>query len=47
MLPEWRRKRVGSKLAQYIFNFARNKNYEKIVIFVRSGILGQLLFIEV
>ncbi|MFX1469364.1 MAG: GNAT family N-acetyltransferase [Promethearchaeota archaeon] len=36
VLPEWRKKNIGFQLAQYTFNFAREHNYEKIVIYVRA-----------
>ena len=44
ILPEWRRKGIGSKLAKESFNFARNHNFEKIVIYVRSGNTGAISF---
>ena len=44
VLPKWRKKRVGSQLTQYVFNFARNHNYEKIVIYVRASNSGAITF---
>ncbi|MFX1417609.1 MAG: GNAT family N-acetyltransferase [Promethearchaeota archaeon] len=36
ILPEWRKKNIGLKLAEYTFDFARKNKYEKIVIYVRA-----------
>ncbi|MFX0039469.1 MAG: GNAT family N-acetyltransferase [Promethearchaeota archaeon] len=44
IVPEWRRKQIGSKLAYHTFNFARYHNYEKIIIYVRSGNSGAIDF---
>jgi L-amino acid N-acyltransferase YncA len=44
ILPQWRRKTIGIKLAEYTFNFARNNNYEKIVIYVRATNSGAIMF---
>jgi ribosomal protein S18 acetylase RimI-like enzyme len=44
VLPEWRRRKVGYKLAEYIFNFARKNGYEKLVIYVRSSNLNAQAF---
>jgi len=35
--PEWRGKKIGRKLADYTFNFARKNNYEKLVIYIRAN----------
>jgi len=37
ILPEWRRRGVGRRLAEHTFDFARANRYEKIVIYVRAG----------
>ncbi len=37
VLPEWRNKKVGYKLAESTFEFARSNEFEKLVIYVRSG----------
>ena len=42
--PEWRRKDIGRKLADYTFKFARNHEYEKIVIYVRANNIGAIEF---
>ncbi|MFX1502309.1 MAG: GNAT family N-acetyltransferase [Promethearchaeota archaeon] len=34
--PLWRKKQIGKKLAAFVFNFARKKGYEKLVIYVRA-----------
>ncbi len=34
--PNWRKKQIGKKLATFMFNFARNNSYEKLVIYVRA-----------
>ncbi|UCC21370.1 MAG: GNAT family N-acetyltransferase [Promethearchaeota archaeon] len=44
ILPQWRKKKIGTKLAEYSFNFARNNNYEKIVIYVRATNTGAIDF---
>jgi len=44
ILPEWRKKNIGHQLAQYTFNYARNHNYEKIVIYVRASNTGAITF---
>jgi ribosomal protein S18 acetylase RimI-like enzyme len=44
ILPEWRNKRIGKQLAEYTFNFARNNDYEKIVIYVRANNSGAIAF---
>ena len=35
VLPEWRRKGIGRRLAEHTLDFARANGYEKIVIYVR------------
>ena len=37
VLPEWRNNKVGYKLAESTFEFARSNEFEKLVIYVRSG----------
>ena len=37
VLPEWRRKGIGRRLAEHTLDFARANGYEKIVIYVRAG----------
>jgi L-amino acid N-acyltransferase YncA len=44
ILPQWRRKTIGIKLAEYTFDFARNNNYEKIVIYIRATNSGAIMF---
>lgn len=44
ILPEWRRKGVGRRLAEHILDFARANDYEKIVIYVRAGNSGAQAF---
>ena len=44
ILPKWRNRKIGSQLAKYTFNFARNNNYEKIVIYVRANNSGAIEF---
>lgn len=44
MIPEWRKKHIGIQLTQYTFSFARNHNYEKIVIYVRAKNSGAITF---
>ncbi len=44
LLPMWRKKKIGSKLTEYSFNFARKHNYEKIVIYVRASNAGAIAF---
>jgi GNAT superfamily N-acetyltransferase len=44
IFPEWRRKGIGSKLTRYTLSFARDHNYEKIVIYARPGYYGVITF---
>jgi L-amino acid N-acyltransferase YncA len=44
VLPEWRKRSIGYKLARHTFNFARKHNYEKIVIYVRAKNSGAIAF---
>ncbi|MFX1570475.1 MAG: GNAT family N-acetyltransferase [Promethearchaeota archaeon] len=44
VLPSWREKGIGRQLTQYVFNFARNHSYEKIVIYVRASNSGAITF---
>ncbi|MFX1443608.1 MAG: GNAT family N-acetyltransferase [Promethearchaeota archaeon] len=37
ILPKWRGMKISSHLANYTFDFARDKGYEKLIIYVRSG----------
>jgi len=44
ILPEWRGKGIGRRLAEHTFDFARANGYEKIVIYVRAGNIGAQAF---
>jgi ribosomal protein S18 acetylase RimI-like enzyme len=44
ILPEWRRKGIGRRLAEHTLDFARANGYEKIVIYVRAGNSGARAF---
>ena len=44
ILPQWRKRNIGYKLAQYTFKFAHNNNYEKILIYVRAKNSGAIAF---
>ena len=44
ILPEWRGKGIGRRLAEYTLDFARAHGYEKIVIYVRAGNTGAQAF---
>ena len=44
ILPPWRRKGIGRRLAEQTFDFARANGYEKIVIYVRAGNTGAQAF---
>jgi ribosomal protein S18 acetylase RimI-like enzyme len=44
ILPAWRRRRIGRRLAEWTFDFARAHGYEKIVIYVRAGNAGAQAF---
>jgi ribosomal protein S18 acetylase RimI-like enzyme len=44
ILPEWRRRGIGRRLAQDTLDFARANGYEKIVIYVRAGNSGAQTF---
>jgi len=44
ILPKWRNKKIGKQLAEYTFNFARNNDYEKIIIYVRANNSGAIAF---
>ena len=37
ILPEWRRKGIGRRLALHTLDFAQAHGYEKIVVYVRAG----------
>jgi ribosomal protein S18 acetylase RimI-like enzyme len=37
VLPQWRRKGIGRRLAQHTLAYARAHGYEKVVIYVRAG----------
>jgi len=37
ILPGWRRRGIGRRLAEHMLAFARANGYEKIVIYVRRG----------
>jgi ribosomal protein S18 acetylase RimI-like enzyme len=38
--PEFRGKGIGKKLAEFVFQFAKEKGYEKFIIYVRSTNTG-------
>lgn len=44
IIPEWRKKGIGTQLAKETFTFARIKKYEKIIIYIRSLNAGALTF---
>ena len=44
LLPEWRRRGIGRRLAEHTLDFARANGYEKIVIYVRAGNVGARAF---
>lgn len=44
IIPEWRKKGIGTQLAKETFAFARIKKYEKIIIYIRSLNAGALTF---
>jgi ribosomal protein S18 acetylase RimI-like enzyme len=44
ILPKWRRKGIGRRLAEHTLDFARTSGYEKIVIYVRAGNAGAQAF---
>ena len=37
ILPQWRRRGIGRRLAQYTLAYARAHSYEKVVVYVRAG----------
>ena len=44
VLPEWRGKGIGRRLAEHTLDFARANGYEKIVIYVRGQNVGAQAF---
>lgn len=44
ILPEWRRRGIGRRLAAHTLEFARASGYEKIVIYVRADNTGAQAF---
>lgn len=42
--PNWRREKIGRKLADYVFKFARENEYEKLVIYVRENNTSAIKF---
>jgi ribosomal protein S18 acetylase RimI-like enzyme len=44
ILPQWRRKGIGRRLAQHTLAYARAHGYEKLVIYVRAGNTGAQAF---
>lgn len=44
ILPEWRRKGIGTQLAKKTFIFARTNKFEKLIIYVRSTNIGAITF---
>ncbi len=44
VLPKWRNNKIGSQLAEYTFKFARDNDYEKILIYVRANNSGAIAF---
>lgn len=46
VLPQWRRRGVGRRLAEYTLAFARAHGYEKLVVYVRASNTGALAFYQ-
>ncbi|MDY6876531.1 MAG: GNAT family N-acetyltransferase [Chloroflexota bacterium] len=44
ILPKWRRRGIGHRLAEHTLAFARANGYEKIIIYVRAGNTGARAF---
>ena len=44
VLPAWRRKGIGRRLAEHTLDFARVNGYEKVIIYVRGGNVGAQVF---
>lgn len=44
ILPQWRQRGIGRRLAAHTLDFARANGYEKIVIYVRAGNTGAQAF---
>ncbi|MGD8967129.1 MAG: GNAT family N-acetyltransferase [Anaerolineae bacterium] len=44
ILPQWRRRGIGRRLAQHTLAYARAHDYEKVVIYVRAGNTGAQAF---
>ncbi len=44
ILPGWRRRGIGRRLAEHVLDFARDSGYEKIVVYVRAGNVGAQAF---
>jgi ribosomal protein S18 acetylase RimI-like enzyme len=44
IIPGWRGRGVGRRLAQHVLGFARASGYEKIVIYIRAGNTGGQAF---
>lgn len=44
ILPQWRQRGIGRRLAAHTLDFARANGYEKIVIYVRAGNAGAQAF---
>ncbi|RLC94933.1 MAG: histone acetyltransferase [Chloroflexi bacterium] len=45
ILPAWRRRGIGRRLAEHTLEFAQANGYEKIVIYVRGGnVRGQAFY---
>ncbi len=46
VLPRWRRRGVGRRLAEHTLSFARTHGYEKLVVYVRASNRGALAFYQ-
>jgi ribosomal protein S18 acetylase RimI-like enzyme len=44
ILPHWRRRGIGRRLAEHTLEYARAHGYEKVVIYVRAGNAGARAF---
>ncbi len=44
ILPPYRGRGIGRRLAQAVLDFAREKGYEKLIVYVRAGNEGALAF---
>ena len=44
LLHEWRRHGIGQRLAAHTLDFARERDYQKIVVYIRAGNLAAQAF---